>query len=100
MSRISPDVLKAAVSPTSYYTAMLPTMKNPRREGWIAAGLCPFHDNKHDGNFRIDLAGGAFFCHACGAKGGDIISFHKQHCGMSFKDALADLVEHYLWSSS
>ena len=96
MSRISPDVIKAAVPPLRYYRAVLPTLPAPRGEGWVPGGLCPFHDDRRHGNFRIDTVTGAFTCFACAAKGSDIIAFHMQHRDLGFREALDDLVAEYL----
>jgi archaellum biogenesis ATPase FlaH len=52
--------------------------------------LCPFHDDKKE---SLSLSeSGAFFCHACGAKG-DLISFHQKRHSFSFNDALNELAK-------
>lgn len=94
--RISADVLKAAISPAAYYADHLPTMPPPRRGGWVPGGLCPFHDDHNHGNFRVNLDTGGFTCFACGAKGGDILAFHRAHFGTGFRDAVQELAERYL----
>ncbi len=43
--KISADVLKAALPPLRYYTAVLSSMPTTRREGWVSGGLCPFHND-------------------------------------------------------
>ncbi|MEE4377304.1 MAG: CHC2 zinc finger domain-containing protein [Candidatus Competibacteraceae bacterium] len=96
MSRLSPDVLKAALPAAAYYPTVLPTLPAPKRAGWINGGLCPFHADQHTGNFRIHWETGAFTCFACGAKGGDIIAFHQTLHGLEFKDAIDDLAVRYL----
>ena len=94
--RISADVLKAAIPPLRYYAAILSAMPEPRREGWVSGGLCPFHEDKHVGNFRINTESGGYVCFACGTKGGDIIQFHMVQHGMAFREALDDLTTQYL----
>lgn len=96
MSRLSAATVKVAVPPSAYYPAELPSMPAPQRAGWTDAGLCPFHADKHAGNFRVNLATGAYRCFACGAKGGDVLAFHQQRHGLNFPDALQDLVRRYL----
>lgn len=84
--------LKAAVSPIEFYSDAIPSMPLPKREGaWVDGGLCPFHPDKHKGNFRVQLQTGAFHCFACGAKGGDVIDFTQHERGLTFRDALAAL---------
>ncbi len=94
--KISADVLKAALPPLRYYTAVLSSMPTTRREGWVSGGLCPFHDDRHKGNFRINTQSGGYVCFACGAKGGDIIHFHRVRHGLEFREALDDLTTQYL----
>lgn len=98
MSRLSPDVLKAALPPSTYYVRALPTMPPPRRAGWVDGGLCPFHDDQHRGNFRVNLDTGAFCCFACGAKGGDILAFHQRRHGLTFQSTLRELAERFLFT--
>jgi len=86
--------IKAAVPPLAFYRAELPRMPGPKRDhGWTDAGLCVFHDDAHKGNFRVNLDTGAFCCFACGAKGGDIITFCQLRHGLSFPDALKAIAD-------
>ncbi len=52
--------------------------------------LCPFHDD-HNPSLRVRLDSGGFKCMACGAHGGDVLSFHMRRYGLSFKQAARDL---------
>ena len=52
--------------------------------------LCPFHDD-HNPSLRVRLDTGGFKCMACGAHGGDVLSFHMQRYGLGFKQAAKDL---------
>lgn len=89
-----PNKLKATINPGEFYRVELPEMPPPRNCGpWTGGGLCPFHDDTHRGNFRVNLDSGAFTCFACGAKGGDIIAFVRLRHGLSFPDALLSLCE-------
>ena len=56
---------------------------------WKSA-LCPFHDD-HDPSLRVNVETGAFRCMACGARGGDVLDFHRQRYGLSFTQAARDL---------
>jgi len=56
---------------------------------WKTA-LCPFHDD-HNPSLSVRLDTGGFRCFACGAHGGDVLSFHMQRHGLSFKQAAKDL---------
>lgn len=61
--------------------------------GWANAGLCPFHEDRRSGNFRVNALSGAFKCFACGAKGGDLIDYLRLRYGLNFKQAKDRLVE-------
>lgn len=88
--------IKAAVSPVDFYRAELPGMPALKREwGWTSGGLCPFHDDTHAGNFRVNLCTGGFVCFACGAKGADIIAFTQLRHALSFPDAFRTIAEHW-----
>jgi DNA primase len=59
------------------------------RGPWRSA-LCPFHDDSRP-SLRIHIETGAFRCMACGAKGGDVLAFHRLRHGLSFLQAARDL---------
>jgi hypothetical protein len=59
------------------------------RGHWRSA-LCPFHDDSHP-SLRVNVKTGAFRCMACGAKGGDVLAYHRARHGLSFKQAAVDL---------
>jgi len=74
-------------APVSYFTREgLPLAGRGR---WRSA-LCPFHDD-HSPSLRVNVDTGAFRCMACGAKGGDVLAYHQQRHGLSFKQAARDL---------
>lgn len=54
---------------------------------WIIS--CPFHKNGNEKHPSLNLHQicGNFICHACGAKGGDILSFFMQYTGNNFIDS-------------
>lgn len=51
---------------------------------------CPFHDDAH-ASLGINTETGGFFCHACGAKGGDVLAAHRLLTGKDFVAAAKDL---------
>ncbi len=93
-SQVDSATVKAGIPPADFYRVEVPTMPPPKREtGWVSGGLCPFHADHHRGNFRVNLDSGAFTCFACGAKGGDIITFTRLRHGLSFPEALQALAD-------
>lgn len=52
--------------------------------------VCPFHDDTKP-SLRIHIDTGAFRCMVCGAHGGDVLAFHQQRYGLSFKQAAQQL---------
>ena len=61
-----------------------------RPRGEWATIRCPVHDDDHP-SMNVSITDGHFRCHACGAKGGDIIALHRLITGMGFLDAVRDL---------
>jgi DNA primase len=94
-SRLSARDLKQAISPACFYEFELPGFVLRRTEGWVDGGLCPFHDDHHRGNFRVNLDTGAFTCFACGVKGGDIVAFTQLRHELEFRDALVMLADQW-----
>lgn len=61
----------------------------PRSSAWRTTE-CRFHGGSD--SLRINLRSGAFVCmSACGAKGGDVLSYHRAWHGMGFVEAARDL---------
>lgn len=52
--------------------------------------ICPFHEDTKP-SLRVRLDTGGFKCMVCGAHGGDILAFHQQRHGLSFKQAAQQL---------
>ena len=59
------------------------------RGRWRSA-RCPFHDDDNP-SLRVNIETGHYRCMACGAKGGDVLAFHRQRHGLSFLQAARDL---------
>ena len=75
----------------TYYMQHLDKLGVPNGSGWAAA-LCPFHDDHHPSLSVHLVEGGAYCCHTCGAKGGDVLAFHMARTGYGFKEAVRDLI--------
>lgn len=58
------------------------------RGGLWRTMACPFHGGK---SLRMNTKSGAWVCMSCGAKGGDVLSFHMGRHGMGFVEACQDL---------
>ena len=65
-----------------------------RKRGQEYEGRCPFHDDRHIGNFKVNPHKGIYKCFACGASG-DSIEFLMKHADMSYRDALVWLAQKY-----
>jgi putative DNA primase/helicase len=50
---------------------------------------CPVHGGSD--SLSVNVETNCFYCFACGAKGGDMLSLHRQVHGLSFVDAARDL---------
>lgn len=87
--------VKNDVAPSRFYHAELPAMSPPRGGGWRDGGLCPFHNDRKSGSFRVNLDTGAYVCFSCGARGGDIIAFIQQRDGLSFRDAVGKIADEW-----
>lgn len=65
-----------------------------RKFGKDYACLCPFHDDRHLGNFKLSAKRNCYTCFSCG-KHGDPISFLMLHEHLSFIDAIRWLGKKY-----
>ena len=66
--------------PSNYYAEQ--DLKLTGSGEWKNA-LCPFHEDSKP-SLRAHIDTGCFRCMACGAKSGDVLSFHIQLYGLSF----------------
>ena len=64
-----------------------------RRRGTNFIGLCPFHGEKTP-SFNVNPARNVFKCFGCG-KGGDAVTFLREHEKMNFSEALHWLARKY-----
>ena len=65
-----------------------------RKTGVRYTGICPFHDDKHDGNFIVYPQRNVFKCFTCDAKGGPI-EFLIKYLNISFVEAIRWLGKKY-----
>lgn len=96
-ARIDVDVLKAQINPISFYQQEGQTVKVACNTKWRDAGICPFHNDKKAGSFRVNAENGAFKCFSCGEKGGDVITFIMKKYGLTFVEALQKLAGDWGW---
>lgn len=52
-------------------------------------GPCPIHGGSD--SLGVNVETGCWFCFSCGAKGGDMLDFHRQIHGLSFPEAAREL---------
>lgn len=83
--------VKNALSPVLFYLDELPGLELRRDHGWQDGGLCPFHNDRRAGSFKINLDTGAFKCFSCNTAGGDILGFYRLRYCTDFMTALRDL---------
>ena len=78
---------KALPSASEYYPSQEIYLKG--RGKW-QTGPCPFHNGSD--SLRVNVESGAYVCMAgCGARGGDVLSFHQAHHGLGFVEAAKSL---------
>ena len=100
MAKIPDDVIKAVIDATKIEDVISDFVKL-RKAGVNLTGICPFHDDQHDGNFIVrpstishERGGNTYRCFACDAKG-DAVKFLMDHERMTFIDAIRWLGKKY-----
>jgi hypothetical protein len=100
MAKIPDDVIKAVIDATKIEDVIGDFVKL-RKAGVNLTGICPFHDDQHDGNFIVrpssispERGGNTYRCFACEAKG-DTVKFLMDHENMTFVDAIRWLGNKY-----
>jgi hypothetical protein len=73
--------------PQEYYRRHLHAL---RITGHQARARCPFHEDRNP-SLSVNLVDGRFNCFGCGAKGGDVLDFHRRFHDMGFVAAAKDL---------
>lgn len=101
MPKISEDIVKAVID-AAKIEDIVGDFVDLRKVGVNMTGLCPFHDDKNDGNFIVrpsTLSAGrpgrnSYKCFVCGAKGG-AVQFLMESEKMSFPDAIRYIGKKY-----
>ena len=84
--------IKEWITPYDFYMREQDLHRYGHKSGqWAVAGLCPFHDDRTMGSFKVNHDSGAFICFSCGVKGGDIITYTQKKYELSFREALEKL---------
>lgn len=65
-----------------------------RKRGMYYECLCPFHEDRHLGSFKVSERHNTYTCFSCGAHGGPV-DFIMQHERLSYPDALRWLGKKY-----
>ncbi len=90
--KLNASSIKDAINPHNFYLREQNLCQfGYRSREWVTAGLCPFHEDKKQGSFKVNVASGAFRCWSCGACGSDIIAFIQKRDGLDFVDTLRKL---------
>lgn len=100
MPKISEDIIRA-VTDAARIEDVVGDFVTLRRAGVNLTGICPFHDDKHDGNFIVRPStiseknhGNTYRCFVCDAKGGPVqFLMNAEH--MTFPDAIRYIGKKY-----
>ena len=100
MPKIPDDVVKRVID-RAKIEDVVGDFVTLRKAGVNLTGICPFHDDKHDGNFIVRPSsipearhGNTYRCFVCDKKGGPV-TFLMDHERMSFPDAIRWLGRKY-----
>jgi DNA primase len=77
--------------PAGYYAKHIQKLSRANATGW-AQGTCPFHEDRNASlSVQFNSDRGHWRCFAsCG--GGDLLGFHMKLRGLTFKDAVCELI--------
>ena len=100
MPKIPDDVVKRVID-RAKIEDVVGDFVTLRKAGVTLTGLCPFHDDRTDGNFIVRPSsipearhGNTYRCFVCDAKGGPV-QFLMEHERLSFPDAIRWLGKKY-----
>ena len=101
MPRIPDEVVRRVLDRAKIEDVVEDCGVDLRKAGVNLTGLCPFHDDKNDGNFIVRPStieeknhGNTYRCFVCDAKGGPV-QFLMAHERLSFPDAIRWLGKKY-----
>lgn len=87
--RLPDDWRNRLPDPTSYYRKRVAKLGKAQVNDW-AQGQCPFHEDRN-ASLSVNLSHGGWTCFA-GCDSGDLVSFHMRLAGLSFKEAVRELL--------
>ncbi len=88
MNRIPEATVRAILERTDIVAVIGEFVRLEKRGGrWL--GLCPFHAEKTP-SFNVDRDKGFFYCFGC-RKGGDVVTFLREHEKLTYREALEEL---------
>ena len=100
MPKISEDIIRTVLEQAKIED-VVSDFVTLRKAGVNMTGICPFHDDQHDGNFIVRPStiseanhGNTYRCFVCDAKGGPVqFLMNAEH--MTFPDAIRYLGKKY-----
>jgi hypothetical protein len=93
MGKIRDDIVESILS-RARIEEVVGDFVQLKRKGARYVGLCPFHDDRHVGNFSVYPKKNVFKCFACDVKG-DSVAFIRMKENLSFSDAIRWLGKKY-----
>ena len=93
MAKIPEDIIRA-IEQRAKIEEVVGDFLKLRKTGTRFTALCPFHDDRTDGNFIVYPKDNCYRCFTCDAKGG-AVTFLMAHEKMSFPDAIRWLGKKY-----
>lgn len=93
MPKIPEDIIRH-IKETARIEEVVSDFIHLRKTGVRLTGLCPFHEDRHDGNFMVYPKENIFKCFTCQTKGG-CVEFLMKHARLSFADAIRWLGRKY-----
>lgn len=72
-------------TPADYYSKQFPKFKI--KSEWVNVNCC-FHSPDSEPSLSLNMVDGHFKCHACDAKGGNVLDFHLLRYKVCFVEAI------------
>ena len=93
MPKIPEDIIRSILDRADI-VAVTSDFLTLHKTGVRYTALCPFHPDKHTGNFIVYPKKNCYKCFACGAKGG-VVDFLMNYAHLSYPDAIRWLGKKY-----